>query len=212
MSTKFADNLRRTLKDRGISNEEIAEQLTAHPVTISKLLNGKMKLTEEWMKRFAVALKINVQDLMGEATGDSQLNLPIREPRKTLPVYGLAAGSIRGHLTMSNDPVEWVNCPQFIETVRGAYALIVTGSSMEPRYFAGEVIFLHPNRPPRQGDHVVIQEALDGGTAVSVKRFDHQTETHVITTQYNPLAEVKFDRKTITAIHRVLTPNEVSGA
>ena len=89
--------------------------------------------------------------------------------------------------------------------------LFVTGSSMEPRYFAGDVIFVHPHKPVRQGDHVVIQEALHGGTVVSVKRFERFTDGHIVTTQYNPLAEVRFRRETVDAMHRVLTPNEIAG-
>jgi len=127
-----------------------------------------------------------------------------------LPVFGLAAGSVLGALTMGTEPVEYVPCPPGLSRVKGAYALIVTGSSMEPRYMAGDMIFLHPHRPPRPGDHVVIQEISDG-TKTWIKRFERQTETHLVTLQYNPPAEVKFARNTITAVHRVLTTNELFG-
>ncbi|MCC0035450.1 MAG: helix-turn-helix transcriptional regulator [Hoeflea sp.] len=208
MSQRFATALRATLKERKISNEKIAEMIGAHPVTVSKLLNGRMKFTEEWMEKFGQALGMSTGQII--ATGGEAIQPPANPNHRT-PVYGLAAASIRGNLTMTNDPVEWVKSPPAIETVRDAYAVIVTGSSMEPRYHAGDIIFVNPHRPPRAGDHVIIQEAMNGGTSVSIKRYERQTETHIITTQYNPLAEVKFSRAQITAVHRVLTNNELIG-
>ena len=105
---------------------------------------------------------------------------------RDLPVYGLAR-------------------------VRDAYALIVTGASMEPKYEAGDMVFLNPHRPPRRGDHVVIQEAREGGIIVTIKRFERWTDGHLITTQYNPPSEVRFARDQIMAVHRVLTTNELFG-
>ena len=130
---------------------------------------------------------------------------------RDLPVYGLAAGSVLGALTMTSDPVEYVPTPPGLARVRDAYALIVTGASMEPKYEAGDMVFLNPHRPPRRGDHVVIQEAREGGIIVTIKRFERWTDGHLITTQYNPPSEVRFPRDQIMAVHRVLTTNELFG-
>lgn len=129
----------------------------------------------------------------------------------TLPVYGLAAGSTLGHLTMSGEPFEFVDCPPGLLRVKEAYALFVTGSSMEPAYRPGDLVFIHPHRPVRQNDHVVVQEARDGGTITSIKRFERYTDKHIILTQYNPLAEIEISRQAITSVHRVMTTNELFG-
>jgi len=136
------------------------------------------------------------------------VDLPMPSGRD-LPVFGLAAGSGTGALTMTSEPVEYIPCPPGLARVRDAYALIVTGSSMEPRYEAGDVVFLNPHRPPRQGDHVVIQEAREGGTIVTIKRFERWVDDALITTQYSPLREVRFARDQVVAVHRVLTTNEL---
>lgn len=36
-------------------------------------------------------------------------------------------------------------------------------------------------------------------------------ETEIITSQYNPPAEIRFLRERVMAMHRVLTPNELFG-
>lgn len=130
---------------------------------------------------------------------------------RNLPVFGLASGAMTGAYALSQEPVEYLPSPAALASVKDAYAMIVTGSSMEPRYFAGDIIWLHPHRPVRPGDHVAIQEERDGGVHVWVKRFDKMTDDYVIMWQYNPASEVKFARSRIAAMHRILTTNELMG-
>lgn len=207
MKNDFADRIRATLKMRKLSGEELAAKIGSHPVTISKLLTGKMKMTEAWMMKLAEGLDMTVEDIL--ATGAARETAA--PAQHLMPVFGLAAASVRGNFTMSNDPIEWVPRPRALAHVRDAYALTVTGSSMEPRYFPGDVVFIHPGREPNAGDHVVIQESIDGGTMVSIKRFDRKTPEYIFATQYNPLSELRFLREKVKYIHRVLTPNEVAG-
>lgn len=180
--------------------------------TLEKLATG-LQTTTQWLLR-GEGDKAAPEPKQGDApaTIAAPRVSPPGQPQasqRTLPVFGLAAGAPLGNHTMSNDPVEYVPAPPALQSVRDAYVLIVTGDSMEPRYFAGEPIFIHPHRPIRKGDHVAIQEEVDGGISVSVKIFDRQTDEHLVTRQYNPPAEVKFLRKRIQAVHRVLTPNEL---
>lgn len=137
------------------------------------------------------------------------------EQDRTLPVFGLAAGSLAGQAVMTPEPVEFVPCPPALTRVRDAYALTVTGTSMEPRYFAGDLIFIHPHRPVRPGDHVVVQVRKDpsqaGVNETWIKRFKADTETEIVTEQYNPRADMRFKRQYVAAIHRVLTVNELLG-
>lgn len=194
-----------------MSMDALALAVSTTASTINKLEKGQMRLTDKWIGPIAKALGVAPGDLFAKGGFSEQLPEYEARPPKSLPVYGLAAASIRGLHRMDNDPIEFVSPPPTLTTVRDAYALIVTGTSMEPRYFAGDLIFVHPGRPVRQGDHVVIQEALDGGTAVSVKRFEREANGELVATQYNPLAEIRFKRSNIIAVHRVMTQNELFG-
>lgn len=203
----MANRIRTLRKAADLSMEDLADKVGTTASTINKLEKGQMRLTDKWVYPIADALGVGPGDLFA---ADSQ---PIDTPMNTryLPVYGLAAGSITGTHRMDSQPVEYVASPSTLDHVRDAYALIVTGTSMEPRYFAGDAIFLHPHRPCKPGDHVVIQEERDGGINVSVKCLKAVTEKYIVTEQYNPPAEVKFLRERVQAMHRVLTPNEVAG-
>ncbi|OAB57512.1 hypothetical protein AY599_23590 [Leptolyngbya valderiana BDU 20041] len=224
MYPNFRTALREHMRARSITNIELARRVDAHPVTISKLLNGRAPMTDSWMETIADALGTSVRAIWeGEVPGEQApaTTPPPARPRppdmlteverKSLPVYGLAAASPLGNLMMSAEPIEWIEPPPVLDRVRDAYALIVTGDSMVPRYEAGDMIAVHPYRPVRQGDHVVIQEAIEGGTRVSIKRFEKIDETHIHATQYNPPAHVTFRRDQVMAMHRVLTPNEILG-
>lgn len=204
---KIPNRIAEIRRGQRISMEALAEAIGTTASTINKLEKGEMRLSDRYIGPIADFLKVAKAELFEELPHATASGMPPR----LIPNFGLAAGAIRGNLTMTTEPVEWVPAPRSIATARDAYALTVTGSSMEPRYYAGDVIFVQPNRPPRPGDHIVIQETLNGGVAVSIKRFDKMTESHLVTVQYNPLAEVKFSRAQIMAIHRVLTTNEVSG-
>ena len=86
---------------------------------------------------------------------------------------------------------------------------------MEPRYFSGDLIFSHPHKPVRPGDHVVVQVRKDqspgGLTETWIKRFKADTDGEIVTEQYNPRADMRFKRQYVAAMHRVLTVNELLG-
>lgn len=136
------------------------------------------------------------------------------DPVRDVPVYGTAAGAAAGAIALSNDSIEWLPRPPGLRGARDVYALYVVGSSMEPRWRPGDVLFVHPHRPVRRGDHVVIQiRNHDGAETQSwVKEFVRTNAAgDIVAHQYNPAADVTFARATVKAIHRVLTTNELFG-
>lgn len=200
---------------RNLSMEALGNLVGTTPSTISKIEKGIMRLSDRWMAPIAEALGVSMADLLDESETEIPASDPIRNPpiRKRIPVYGLAAGAIAGGARiLSEDAIEYVQAQRGVENVRDAYALIVTGTSMQPRFEPGDIIFINPHRPYRGGDYVVIQEETANGIAVSIKRFVKADVDHIVTEQFNPPAEIKFLRKQVTACQRVLTSNELIGA
>lgn len=203
-------------KRRYMTMEKLADAIGTDASTINKLEKGKLRLSDKWMVPIATALDVQPGDLIGESTiPHFEDPSAARIVPRQLPVYGLAAGSLAGHTVMMPDPVEFISCPPALQSVRDAYALIVKGHSMEPRYFPGDILFLHPHRPVRPGDHVVVQVRNGNDqveTATWVKRFKAESGQDIVCEQYNPSAEMHFRRKYVAAMHRVLTVNELFGA
>ena len=55
--------IREWMEYRHIDNERLSERMDCSPGTVSKLLNGGMKMTTEWLTGFANALDVAVPDL-----------------------------------------------------------------------------------------------------------------------------------------------------
>lgn len=201
-------------KRRYMTMEKLALAIGTDASTINKLEKGKLRLSDRWLVPLAEALGIAPGDLIGnpvplDESGKPAMTLPTQ---RQIPVYGLAAGSLAGQTFLQTEPIEYIAAPHGLATVRDAYALMVKGASMEPRYFSGDLIFIHPHKPVRQGDHVVVQ--IKGASAMPetwVKRFKADSENEIITEQYNPKAEIRFPRRQLLAMHRVLTVNELLG-
>jgi len=219
MSKILVDRIEKRLSAMGMSARAASLAAGGSADLIRSLKNGSTRSPRaETLIRLAEVLGTTPDWLLGtdgapEPEKRQTMDRPIsgRSFTRQLPIHGLAAGSFTGSLSMTTDPVEWVQCPSGLAQVKDAYGLIVTGSSMEPAFFPGDYVFINPNRPPRQGDHVVVQEAREGGTVTSIARFEKQTETHLILSKYNPLSQIQVDRKIVMAVHRVMTMREIVG-
>ena len=80
-----------------------------------------------------------------------------------------------------------------------AYAVYVVGASMEPRYFAGELVMIHPGKPVTLGAFVLVQKRPkhDGDPPLAViKRLVKRTASKVTLEQFNPAQELRHqDRR-----------------
>ena len=125
---------------------------------------------------------------------------------RRLNVLGSAAGGALGEFVMNGQVVDTVLCPPELETVPDAYAVYVVGDSMEPRYYAGELVFVHPNKGYKRHDFVVVQMNVDGEDAPHgfIKQFVSLSPTTLTLCQFNPRKEIEFSRKKLISIHRIV--------
>lgn len=146
-----------------------------------------------------------------------------------VPVWGTAEGAdftpdldapgtcVETTTLMPGDVIDHIRRPIGIAEKRTIYALFVVGTSMEPRYFDGEPIFVDPTRTPAIGDHVVLQLTApdgDGGEHVvraMVKRLERRTAEFYYLRQYTPDITFKVAKANVAEIHRVIPPAELHG-
>ncbi len=131
-----------------------------------------------------------------------------------VPIMGTAAGShIGGAFKLEGGIVDYVRRPPALVGAKEIYGLYVEGTSMEPQYFPGDLIYVHPHRPARLGDIVVVQ-CRNGEHApdeASLGVYRKKTERVLVLGKRNPAADVEIPRERVVAIHRVLTVNELFG-
>ncbi|MDP3550632.1 MAG: LexA family transcriptional regulator [Novosphingobium sp.] len=145
-------------------------------------------------------------------------------PDERLPIYGTGyCDDLEieqdGHCTRIEqtlfDPtttVGMIERPAALRFATDAYAIYFHGSSMENRFFQGEIGLVTPTPPPRNGDFVVVQ--LNDGNGddvvhVLVKRLVRTTSSYVELEQYNPPIIFRVERQRVTRMHKILGPNEI---
>jgi phage repressor protein C with HTH and peptisase S24 domain len=140
----------------------------------------------------------------------------VRASRTKIPLYGQSAAGLAndGRFILNGQKITDILAPPILDGVRGGYAVYVHGDSMEPRYYAGEVLYVDPNRPVRRGDFVVVQvRDHEGDVPLGfVKRFGRRAGDELIVEQFNPpeggSAEIRFDAEDVISIHKVVAAGE----
>ncbi len=134
----------------------------------------------------------------------------IEFPDRKIPVYGQAVGGLDGEFEMNGQFIQEVICPPSLSQVSDAYAVFVSGDSMEPRYFDGELLYVHPHRRPRRGDFVVaqIQTEETGQRLAFIKRFERWNSKELVIEQYNPVKELTFQTLQVVSVHVVVGTGE----
>lgn len=195
--------LKKELEKRGRGAKgELARALDLNDSAISKILGGTRGVSSpeaDKIRAFFGAAQPAAQELVILPTAD-------------VPVLGTALGGDgTGDFLLNGQPLHYVKRPAKFAGRDDLFALYVSGSSMEPRYFGGELVFCERRRAPAIRDHVVVEmHPLNDGTVPAfLKRLEAITGNSVKLYQYNPQKTFEIDRKRIRQIIRVLSLNDM---
>ncbi|MEZ5830450.1 MAG: S24 family peptidase [Dongiaceae bacterium] len=134
---------------------------------------------------------------------------------KDVPVLGHAeCGSDGAFVFNEGGPIDYVRRPPGQMNRKGIYCIYAEGSSMEPVYEAGDLVYVDPYRPPKAGRDVVIQLAAkspDGEQRCFLKRLVRRSGGKWRVKQFNPEKEFVLDEKDVAAVHLVLKNHELMG-
>lgn len=170
------------------------------------LIARKFEVSFEWLS--------TGRGKMDFVSGSTSFDLPnatiedkVDGTAAVIPLYGHAVGGIDGEFVL-NDGTKLadINAPPVLAGITGAYAVSVSGESMEPRYFDGEVVFVHPKRRPIKGDFVVaqIENPNDGPPLAYVKRLVRYNEGGLVLEQFNPPKELRFPAQAVRSVHVIV--------
>jgi phage repressor protein C with HTH and peptisase S24 domain len=156
--------------------------------------------TMESISRVLNASGANVEEFMDLLSG--RKGQPPR--RKVIPVLGFAKAGKGGFFDDSGFPAgagwEEIDVPGVTDTQ--AYALEITGDSMQPVYREGDTIIVSPAATVRKGDRVVVRTA-DG--QVMAKIMQRQTAKTLELGSFNPEHTLKvFDMKNVDWVARII--------
>jgi phage repressor protein C with HTH and peptisase S24 domain len=158
------------------------------------------------------------RDEVWDLAGPEFSPTPLEKPNATIgqkipstivqiPLYGQAVGGVDGEFVLNEgNRLADIVAPPSVANVSGAYAVTVSGESMEPRYFDGEVVFVHPKRRPVKGDFVVAQihNPNEGPPLAYVKRLVRFSEAGLVLEQYNPPKELRFEYRAVVTVNVIV--------
>lgn len=230
MNNLLIERINLLLEKSGMAPQRLSLEATGAKDTVRKILDGSTKNPRtDTIAKIATVLETSQQYLLGEsddpsprpsgqARGNGAAHAPELPPKSQMPldvpVMGTAAGSFtRGAFAFEGGVVDYVRRPPALVGARDIYALYVEGSSMEPQYFPGDLIYINPHRPPKTGDIVVVQckNSEHSPEEASLGIFKKKTERAVTIGKRNPIADIDLNRDLVKDIHRVLTVNELFG-
>ncbi|HET6308930.1 MAG TPA: helix-turn-helix transcriptional regulator [Rhodopila sp.] len=131
-------------------------------------------------------------------------NSGARNLSRRVPLIGLAQAGGEGYFDDGGYPVggSWdeVSLPEIADP--NAYALEISGESMEPVYRDGDLVIVSPAAPIRRGDRVVVRTV---GGEVMAKQLARRSARRVELKSLNPEhADRSFDLTDVAWIHRIV--------
>lgn len=211
--------IREKIESNGsLTQSGLAERLGLNPSAVNRMLHGnrnimawEVPIIEGYIgERFAP--EIFAEDArnrleqkgtplargFGEGRGQAEPLLPAAD---LIPVYGGAAALETGLNLSSGAVADWAPRHPAQRGIQTAFAVYVFSDTMEPRYFPGELVYIHPGRPPEK-DRDCLIEMKDGDAFIY--RYLGQNEKTLQLAQFNPARELRMPRSKIKAVCAVV--------
>ena len=123
---------------------------------------------------------------------------------RRIPLIGFAQAGADGYFTDGGYPAgggwDEISVPEVGD--QNAYALEISGESMEPVFRDGDIVIVSPAAPVRRGDRVVVRTAKGEVMAKELKR---QSAKRIDLRSLNPAHPDRgFDLPEITWMHRIV--------
>lgn len=180
------ERIRARLGALGLKPATAARAAGLHPDYLRNILEGKsLSPRADKLAQLARVLECDLPYLLGQdpaphyAAAGSNHRLLREEPLpfghatmpgasdEEMPVYASREASPAGFI-VDWQPVEYVRRPAPLMRVRDAFGLYMIGTAMSPKYEPGDLLLIHPARPPAARDHVLALSGTGPGPAAAV--------------------------------------------
>ncbi len=196
--------------ESGLSVSGLARASGLDPTTFNPSKRSMPDGRERWPSTESLAKVLNATGASLEAfaalvSGARALpSNPRMQSQRRIPLIGLAQAGSEGFFDDGGYPVggSWdeVNLPEVGDL--NAYALEISGTSMEPVFRDGDVVIVSPATPIRRGDRVVVRTVTG---EVMAKQLARRSARRVELKSLNPShRDRSFDLKDVAWVHRIV--------
>jgi phage repressor protein C with HTH and peptisase S24 domain len=195
--------------ENGLSTSGLAKRSGLDPTTFNPSKRVMPDGRNRWPSTESVAKVLNATGASLEAftslvSGARTLTSNVPRPARRVPLIGLAQAGGEGFFDDGGFPVgggwDEVSLPEIADP--NAYALEISGDSMEPVYRDGDMVIVSPAAPIRRGDRVVIRSNKG---EVMAKQLTRRSARRVELKSLNPAhPDYSFDLTEVAWLHRII--------
>lgn len=211
MSQRIYDRIRELLETTpGLTQKGLAHHMGLNPAAINRMLHGNRHIMAEEIPviedylgvRLSLSAPANVEYKQDAAPrgrrglSDVPAQRLAPEPQM-VPVYSYADGTRLSSATV----VDWALRHPAQFGIVNAFAIYASSTAMEPRYYQGELVYLHPGRVTEVNRDCVVE--LKSGE-VLLGRCLQQAPDKIRIAQFNPAQEKDIPRREIQALYPVI--------
>ncbi|WP_419797640.1 MAG: S24 family peptidase [Terasakiella sp.] len=194
----------RLAHEYGLSASGLAKKAGLDPTTFNKskrlTREGKSRWpSTESIAKILEATHCDLSEFIGYVNGEGS-----RGVFRNVPLIGLAQAGSNGFFDDAGYPTggSWDEIPFPDIPDANAYALEITGASMEPVYRDGDMVLVSPQANIRRGDRVVVK-TQEG--EVMAKQLRRRSARRIELQSLNPEYEDRsFEMDEIIWIHRII--------
>ncbi len=193
----------------GMSASGLARRAGLDPTTFNpskrRMPDGRARWpSTESVAKVLAATGADLSTFTALVTGARALPSAARGPIRRVPLIGFAQAGGEGFFDDGGYPVgggwDEVSLPEIADP--NAYALEVSGDSMEPVFRDGDLVIVSPNAPIRRGDRVVVRTRAG---AVMTKQLQRRSARRVELLSLNPAhPSYSFELPEIAWMHRIV--------
>lgn len=196
----------------GVTQRGLAERMGVNPAAVNRMLYGRRNIMADEVPVIEAYLGVKLD--LGEARGRPG---EYRQERRAAMARGFSdvqhSGIDDGDVPPDVPPVpvyasarggnivDWVPRHPLQLAVRDAYALFVASEDMQPRYYRGETVYVHPAKPVMTGMDCVI-ERRDG--EVLLRRLVQKTDDRLTVQQFHPAKLVEISLADVAALYSII--------
>ena len=195
--------------ENGLSASGLAKRSGLDPTTFNPSKRRMPDGRNRWPSTESVAKVLNatgasLESFTSLVSGARTLASNAARPARRVPLIGLAQAGGEGFFDDGGFPVgggwDEVSLPEIADP--NAYALEISGDSMEPVYRDGDMVIVSPSAPIRRGDRVVVRTSKG---EVMAKQLTRRSARRVELKSLNPEhPDYSFDLTEVAWVHRIV--------
>jgi len=194
--------------ENGLSASGLAKRSGLDPTTFNPSKRIMPDGRNRWPSTESVAKVLNATGASLEAftalVSGARTLASAPRPARRIPLIGFAQAGGEGFFDDGGFPVgggwDEVSLPEIADP--NAYALEISGDSMEPVYRDGDMVIVSPSAPIRRGDRVVVRTNKG---EVMAKQLARRSARRVELRSLNPAhPDYTFDLPEVAWVHRII--------